>query len=87
MTANQIDIYLEFGKKRSFAGAIGWPGWCRSGRDEEAALQARFDYGPRYALVLRSARLVAAVAELGSLERLGWGEGVVRPKCWIMGSA
>ena len=57
MTANQIDVYLEIGKKRTFAGAIDWPGWCRGGRDEEAALQALFDYGPRYARVLRSVRL------------------------------
>ena len=49
-----IDVYLEIGKKRTFAGAIDWPGWCRSGRDEESALQALIDYGPRYAKVLRT---------------------------------
>jgi len=51
------DVYLEIGKKRTIAGAIDWPGWCRSGRDETSALQALFDYGPRYAHVLRRARL------------------------------
>jgi hypothetical protein len=50
-------VYLEIGKKRTFAGAIDWPGWCRSGRDEESALQALFEYGPRYAEILRSAHL------------------------------
>lgn len=52
-------IYLELGKdqKRIFAGALDWPGWCRSGRDEESAVQALLDYGPRYAKVLKSARL------------------------------
>jgi hypothetical protein len=54
---NQIAVYLEIGKKRTFAGAIDWPGWCRSGRDEDSALQALFDYGPHYAHVLRAARL------------------------------
>jgi len=49
-----IDIYLEIGKKQTFAGAIDWPGWCRSGRDEESALQALFNYGPRYAKVLQA---------------------------------
>ena len=49
-----IDVYLEVGKKRIFAGAIDWPGWCRSGRDDESALQALVDYGPRYAHVLRT---------------------------------
>ena len=52
-----IDVYLEVGEKRTFAGAIDWPGWCRIGRDEESALRALFDYGPRYARVLRAARL------------------------------
>src|SRR5688572_10763177 len=54
---NKIDVYLEIGKKRTFAGAIAWPGWCRSGRDESSALQALFDYGPRYEHVFRRARL------------------------------
>jgi hypothetical protein len=53
----KMDVYLEIGKKRTFAGAIDWPGWCRSGRDETSALQALFDYGPRYARVLRNTRL------------------------------
>lgn len=26
------DVYLEAGKKRVFACAADWPGWCRSGR-------------------------------------------------------
>jgi hypothetical protein len=54
---NEIDVYLENGKKRTFAGAIDWPGWCRSGTDEPSALQALFDYGPRYGRVLSTARL------------------------------
>ena len=49
-----IDVYLEVGKKRTFAGAMDWPGWCRSGRDEESALQALVDYAPRYARILRT---------------------------------
>lgn len=43
-----IDVYLELGKKRTFAGAIDWPGWCRAGRDEASALQALLDAAPRY---------------------------------------
>ena len=56
-SSNQIDVYLEIGKKRTFAGVIDWPGWSRSGRDEGSALQALFEYGPHYARVLRAARL------------------------------
>jgi hypothetical protein len=55
--ANRLDVYLEVGKKRTFAGLLEWPGWCRSGRDEEAALQALLAYGPRYVRVLGLARL------------------------------
>jgi len=33
-------IYLEVGTKRSFASALDWPGWSRSGRDENEALAA-----------------------------------------------
>jgi hypothetical protein len=53
--AKDIAVYLEVGKKRTLAGALDWPGWCRGGRDEEAALQALLDYGPRYERVLRGA--------------------------------
>src|SRR5687768_13132144 len=54
---NKIGVYLEIGKKRTFAGAIAWPGWCRSGPDESSALQSLFEYGSRYARVLRRTRL------------------------------
>jgi hypothetical protein len=50
-----IDVYLEIGKTRMFAGALDWPGWCRPGRDEGAALQALAEAGPRYAQVARAA--------------------------------
>jgi hypothetical protein len=56
-SSKKIDVYLEVGKKRTFAGAMDWPGWCRMGRDEESALQALFEVGPRYGRILRTARL------------------------------
>lgn len=54
---HKIAVYLEIGQKRTFAGAIDWPGWCRSGRDEESALQALLDHGLRYARLFRTLRL------------------------------
>ena len=48
-------MYLEIGSKRVFAGALEWPGWCRSARDEEAALEAVAAYGRRYRTALRTA--------------------------------
>jgi hypothetical protein len=53
----KIPTYLEIGAKRAFAGAVEWPGWCRSGRDEPAALEALSDSARRYAKVLRGTRL------------------------------
>jgi hypothetical protein len=53
----KIGIYLEIGQTRTFASALDWPGWCRSGRDEASALQTLREYGPRYARVLRATRL------------------------------
>jgi hypothetical protein len=44
-------VSLEVGNKRVFACALDWPGWCRSGKDEERALQALAAYAPRYAAV------------------------------------
>ena len=46
--SSQIDAYLEIGQKKVFAAAVDWPGWCRAGREEGAALQALADYGKRY---------------------------------------
>src|SRR5919204_5498395 len=43
-----LPVYVEVGKKRVFTGALEWPGWSRSGRDEETALEALLAYAPRY---------------------------------------
>ena len=43
-----VAVYLEVGTKRVFAGAIDWPGWCRSGRTEADALASLIAYGDRY---------------------------------------
>ncbi len=53
-TRPTVDVYLEIGAKRTFAGAVEWPGWSRSGRDEERALEALLASAPRYAVVVGS---------------------------------
>jgi len=66
-----VDAYLEIGAKRVFAGAIDWPGWARSGRDEDAALERLLAYAPRYRRAVGRARLgFAGPGDLRVIERL-----------------
>ncbi|MHB8459983.1 MAG: hypothetical protein ACYDAK_06260 [Candidatus Limnocylindrales bacterium] len=44
----RIAVQLEVAAHRAFASALEWPGWCRSGRDETAAVAALIAVGPRY---------------------------------------
>jgi len=55
--APKTRVYLEIGTKRVFASAADWPGWSRSGKDEENALDNLAAYGPRYARVTKLARI------------------------------
>jgi len=72
--ATRVNVYLECGAKRTFAGAIDWPGWCRQGPTEADALAALLAFGPQYASILAGTRLgfVAPknVAQLVVVERL-----------------
>jgi len=52
---SSILVHLELGRKRAFASAVDWPGWCRSGRDELGALEALVAAAPRYAPVAAEA--------------------------------
>jgi hypothetical protein len=66
--SNSVAVYLEEGKKRTFAGAIDWPGWCRKGRNETEALSALLEYGRRYGDILSGMRLgFVAPRELSQL--------------------
>jgi hypothetical protein len=51
------EVFLESGKRWVFACALAWPGWCRRGKGEEAALEALAEYAPRYAAVAELAKL------------------------------
>jgi hypothetical protein len=52
---SRTPVYLEIGSKRVFAGALHWPGWIRSGKGEEAALEALAAAAGRYAPIARAA--------------------------------
>jgi hypothetical protein len=51
------DVGIETRSKRTFAFALDWPGWCRSGKDEASALAALAAYAQRYAPVAKKARV------------------------------
>ena len=48
-------VCLETVSRRSFASALEWPGWCRSGRSEEDAVTTLAAYCGRYELVSKKA--------------------------------
>lgn len=43
-----VAVYVEHTAKRSFACAVDWPGWSRSGRSEADALEVLAGYRARY---------------------------------------
>jgi hypothetical protein len=53
-------VYLEVGTKKVFACTVDWPGWARSGKDEEQALDALAAYVDRYRPVAERAGVVLA---------------------------
>jgi hypothetical protein len=47
-----VPVIIEAGKRRTFAQAVGWPGWCRSGKGEDAAIGALAAYLERYRVAM-----------------------------------
>ncbi|MEA2657228.1 MAG: hypothetical protein QOI23_2593, partial [Chloroflexota bacterium] len=70
-----IRVMIERGRKKAVAVAIAfdWPGWNRSGKSEEEALQVLTAYRPRYAKIANLAGLAdefRAAREMAVVERL-----------------
>jgi hypothetical protein len=69
-----IRVMVELGKKKkAVASAFDWPGWDRSGKTEEEALQVLAAYRPRYAKVAKLAGLARefrAAGDMAVVERL-----------------
>jgi hypothetical protein len=57
MSSGRIAVCLEVTSKQAVASALDWPGWCRAGRDEGAALDALASHAERYAPVAGRAEL------------------------------
>ena len=74
MSPNPIQVFLEVGQSRVFAVVPQWPGWCRSGNSEDAALKALLDYAPRYAQILTGSGFAfpqsVSLADLSVVEKL-----------------
>lgn len=51
----KVKVSIETASKKSFATAVDWPGWSRSGKTEELAIEALVSYADRYASVARAA--------------------------------
>jgi hypothetical protein len=70
--AKPIPVYIETGAKKVFACSIDFPGWCRSGKDEQSALEALAGYAPRYAEVAKRAKAAfpSTSVELEVVERV-----------------
>lgn len=65
-----IRVCIEATGKRAFASALDWPGWCRSGKDEDAALAQLDQHASRYAAVPARASLPFTVGEYTVIERM-----------------
>ena len=51
-----MQVAIEATPKKAFATAVDWPGWSRSGKTRELAIEALGAYRPRYAAVAGEAR-------------------------------
>ena len=55
--AERLSVAIESGQKKVFASALDWPGWSRSAKTEEAAVESLLAYAARYAPVIERAGL------------------------------
>jgi hypothetical protein len=79
-----IAVCLEVAPKQAFASALDWPGWCRGGRDEGAALEALAGYAERYAPVAERAGVgFPSTVAFDVVERLAGGPttAFAAPEC------
>ena len=73
-----LDIGAEVAPRKTFVWAIDWPGWCRSGKDRDLAIDALVAARARYAKVARRAGLdlpQVDASDLRVVESVGGGGG------------
>ncbi|HEX8025545.1 MAG TPA: hypothetical protein VF484_04995 [Candidatus Limnocylindrales bacterium] len=76
MTGRAVRVVVEATPKKTFATAIDWPGWSRSGKTREAALESLLAYRDRYARAIAgSGDGPPAAPEPDIVEELDGGAG------------
>ena len=78
MTLKRIAVSIEAADKKAFATAVDWPGWSRSGKTEELAVEALIAYADRYGPVAKLAGETfptGAGLDFDVVERQGGGGG------------
>ena len=74
-----VRVVLEVAPKRAFASALDWPGWSRSAKTPDEALEALLAYGSRYEPVTKRAKAAfvppATVRGLKVVQRQSGGSG------------
>jgi len=64
-----VAVFIEAGTRRVFASVLDWPGWARSGKTAELAVEALGDYLPRYLPVVAAAGLQPPSGDFRIAER------------------
>ena len=54
---NRVRVTVESADRKVFVSALDWPGWSRSGKTEDLAVEAFLAAAPRYAVVAKQAGL------------------------------
>src|SRR6185503_338602 len=74
--AKRLAVALESAPKKTFATALDWPGWSRSGKTDELAIEALLAYAPRYAPIAEAAGIAFPSSfEADVVERADGGSG------------
>ena len=74
----KVDVAIEAGQKKAFATAVDWPGWSRSGKTEDAAVESLIAYAGRYAPIAKAAgeAFDPDKVDVDVVERLSGGGGI-----------
>jgi hypothetical protein len=74
--AERLAVALESTPKKTFASALDWPGWSRSGKTPELAIEALLAYAPRFAPIAKGAGIAYPAAfDADVVDRQDGGSG------------